>query len=160
MRYVSMDKITKQIIDDVVESNFVMTLGTVVDKKPHLCTAFYVTQNNRVLYFKSRTASEHSRAFAKDNSASVSIYDPNSNYSERKAGIQTRGEIERVKDVSEMAKVVSLYAKSFKGAKKKFEAIPKLVSEFVKSTMYKYTIEEVKVMDSAKNVHDEVYKKV
>lgn len=148
------------VLKEVLDSNFIMTLGTIIDKKPHLVTAFYVTSNHKVLYFKSRTQSEHSLAFAKNPQAAVSIYMPESNYTQRKAGIQTKGEVERVKDIKEMAKAVALYAKVFKGSKKKFEALPDLVSEFVKSTMYKYTIEEVKVLDSEKEIHDEKYFKI
>lgn len=155
-----MTKDQKEILKDVLDSNFIMTLGTIVDKRPHLVTVFYVTSNHKVLYFKSRTESEHSLAFAKNPQAAASVYLPGSNYTQRKAGIQTRGKVERVRDIQEMAKAVALYAKAFKGSKKKFEALPDLVSEFVKSTMYKYTLEEVKVMDSAKEMHEEKYFKI
>lgn len=78
-----------------------MTLGTVIRNKPHLCTVFYVSNDQRTLYFKSRTESAHSRQFMKDSSAAVAIYSPGSNYS-AKAGVQTQGVVRRVKSIKEM----------------------------------------------------------
>ncbi len=121
-----------------------------------MCTAFYVTTDNRTLYFKSRTASVHSVALQKNPSAAISVYTPGSTYSE-KSGIQCLGTVSRVTDLAEMATVVALYAKKFVGSKQKFAAIPELVSEFASSTMYKFTIEKVKVMDSTKGIHSEQF---
>lgn len=155
-----MSEETNEIVKDVLKSNFIMTLGSIVDGKPHLCTAFYVTSDYRQLYFKSRTSSDHSKAFAKNNQGALSVYYPKSNYANRKAGIQARGKVERVKSIAEMTKAVAMYIKAFAGSDKKFEAIPDLVSNSVKSTMYKFTIEEVKVLDSKKGIHDIEYSKL
>lgn len=152
-----MDPKHKEILTNVIKSNFIMTLGTVSNNKPHLCTVFYVTDDNKTLYFKSRTQSEHSKAFANNPNAAGAIYVPNSTYAGIKSGTQTQGKVERVTDVKEMTKAVKLYTKAFAGAEKKFETIPNLVSEFVKSTMYKYTILEAKVLDSSQKIHVNEY---
>lgn len=133
-----------------------MTLGTVVEGKAHLSTVFYVTNDFKNLYFKSRTQSEHSKSLKDNPYAAVSIYTPHSNYNE-KSGIQTQGKVVRVTTLEEMAKAVSLYIKAFQGSEKKFEAIPELLSEFVKSTMYRYTIEKFKVLDSKIDLHTDNY---
>lgn len=63
----------KKILQNIVKSNFIMTLGTNSNNKPHLCTVFYVTEDNKTLYFKSRTQSEHSQAFAKNQNVAVQV---------------------------------------------------------------------------------------
>ena len=149
----------KTIIDNIITSNFIMTLGTIVDEKPHLCTVFYVTKDNRRLYFKSRTQSIHSQSFVQSPFAAASIYTPESNYVD-KAGVQLQGAIKRVLNLKEMASAIALYGKAFKGAEKKFEALPKLISDFANSTMYSFDIETVKFVDSTKGIHTLEYENI
>lgn len=144
------------IVETIISSNFIMSLGSVQNGEPRMCVVFYVTPDNKTLYFKSRTESDHSKSFATDPRAAAAIYHPDSNYSV-KSGIQMVGKVERVRDLREMTKVLALYGKSFKGSEKKFEAIPTLVADFVKSTMYKFTIDKVKYLDSSKGIHTEEY---
>lgn len=151
-----MNKQELEILNSVINSNFIFSLAVVKDGLPHVCTAFYVTTDNRTLYFKSRTASDHSLALQENPNAAISIYTPGSTYTE-KSGIQCIGKVSRVTDLVEMTNVVGLYAKKFVGSRQKFAAIPELVSEFVSSTMYKFTVEKVKVMDSTKGIHSEEY---
>lgn len=145
-----------EILTKVINSNFIFSLGVVKDGNPHLCTAFYVAKDSKELYFKSRTTSEHSIALKENPNAAVSIYTPTSNYSV-KSGVQCIGTVSRVTDLGEMASVVALYAKQFAGSEKKLAALPELVSEFAASTMYKFTIKKVKVLDSDQGIHSEEY---
>ena len=149
-----------EILNEVVASNFIMTLGTIVDDNPHLCTVYYVTEDNRTLYFKSRTASEHINALDNSDFVAMSMYLPDSDYASRKAGVQAQGKVERVKNPVEMANVLKMYASAFIGSEKKFESIPDMISDAVKSTMFKYTIEKVKLVDSDKGVHFQDYEQV
>lgn len=143
----------------VIDSNFVMSIATIQEKLPAICTVFYVTSGDGVLYFKSSTKSGHSLAIKDDPNVAVSIYDPKSNYSST-AGVQLLGQVERVMDLSEMTKAVGLYTKAFVGSDKKLEAIPNLITEYVTSTLYKFIIAKVKVRDSGKDISLKEYSEV
>jgi uncharacterized protein YhbP (UPF0306 family) len=149
------DQETK-IYNDVIDSNFIFSLAVSTEDTPYLCTAFYVTNDNKTFYFKSRTESDHSKSLVNGDKAAISIYEPNSTYSE-KSGIQGIGTVQRVRNVSEMAEVVALYGKRFAGAEKRFAELPELIADFVSSTMYKFTIEQAKVMNSKEGVHSVEY---
>ena len=146
------------LVESIIKSNFIMSLGSVQNGEPRMCIVFYVTNDNKTLYFKSRTESDHSKSFADNPIASGAIYHPDSNYSV-KSGVQMIGKVERVRSVKEMTKAVKMYGKSFKGSEKKFEAIPTLVADFVKSTMYKFTIDKVKFVDSTEGIHTVKYER-
>jgi len=56
-----------------------------------------------------------------------------------------------------MAEVVAMYGKKFIGADKRFVALPELVADFVSSTMYKFAIKQVKIMNSSEDIHSLEY---
>lgn len=140
------DHVTKFIKD-----RFIMVVGVSDHTTPSLFTAFYVTDDAHTLYYKSRTQSNHSRIVATNPTVAVVIYDHQSSYS-KKAGIQATGVVERVQGLSEMGRAVELYSRAFKGSGEKFAALPELVSEFVKSTLYKITLQTIKMVDTESEI--------
>jgi nitroimidazol reductase NimA-like FMN-containing flavoprotein (pyridoxamine 5'-phosphate oxidase superfamily) len=147
----------KSILDEMIDTNFIMTLGTIVDDNPHLCTVFYVTDDNLNLYFKSRTESEHIEALPNSNYVAGSIYLPESNYANRKGGVQLLGTVGRVTNIKEMTKVLGMYTQAFAGSEKKFDSIPEMITDSVKSTMFRFKVEKAKVLDSDLKIHSTEY---
>lgn len=149
----------KQSLLSIIGSNFTASIATIQDGKPAICTVFYVTKGDGVIYFKSSTTSGHSLAIKDDPNVAVGIYDPKSNYSGT-AGVQLLGRVERVLDLGEMTKAVSLYTKAFVGSDKKLEAIPDLIAKSVSGTLYKFIIDKAKVRDSGKDINLKEYSEV
>jgi uncharacterized protein YhbP (UPF0306 family) len=154
-----MDSKQKRFIDIFIEKRTVATLATVGTDEPFSATVFYVTRDNRRLYYKSRTASTHAQNLAKNPKAALSIYDHKSDY-EKKSGVQLRGVSGRVTSASEMEAVVTMYGRRFgKGAAKKLD-VQELISPTVASTMYYFDIQSVKLVSHELDCHMENYEAI
>ena len=146
-----MNESTKLDIEKFIKDRNVMVIGVADQDEPYTCTAWYVTANAHALYFKSRTASVHSRVLLRNPKAAIAIYDHQSTYSS-KAGIQAVGVVERVRDMTEIVHVVKMYGDAFQGAGEKLQSLPDLIGEYVKSAMYKLTINKIKMVDSSMDI--------
>jgi uncharacterized protein YhbP (UPF0306 family) len=133
---------------DFIKKRYVMVGCAASNNMPMVFTAWYVTENCKVLYYKSRTESSHAIALVDNPNISLAIYDHNSSYSS-KTGVQLKGKVSRVTDLLEMTKVVKMYSEAFVGSGAKLQNIPELISSYVKSTMFKITLEQVKMVDSS-----------
>lgn len=139
------------IAKGMIQRGHAMSLATVADGHPHVCTVFYATLDERRLWFKSRVASVHSQAFADDERAAAAIFDPSSTYT-HKAGVQLRGTVKRIDDPAEMEAAVRRYSEVFEGAAEKFDELSALVSPQATSTMYAFDVDEYKLVDSRADV--------
>jgi uncharacterized protein YhbP (UPF0306 family) len=146
-------------IIEFIKSRYVMVCGVSDNNEPLVFTGWYVTDDGKTLYYKSRTESAHSKALSNNSKISVAIYDHSSSYSS-KAGVQLKGKVSRVTDLFEMTKVVKMYSDSFVGAGAKLQDIPELISVYVKSTMFKIEVEEAKMVDSSNGLEMLEYIKI
>jgi uncharacterized protein YhbP (UPF0306 family) len=127
-----------------IDERFIGTLASVGDGSPAAATIFYVRGAHTVLYFKSRTASTHSRNLLGSDHAAMTIYDHGATYA-RKHGIQLRGHVRRVVALDEMANVVELYSAAFEGSGSKLPSLEVLVSDTVASTFYAFDMADYKI---------------
>jgi len=146
-------------IVEFIKCRYIMVCGVSDNNMPIVFTGWYVTDDGKTLYYKSRTESSHSKALNTNPKISVAIYDHTSSYS-LKAGVQLKGRVSRVTDLFEMTKVVKMYSDSFVGAGVKLQDIPELISAYVKSTMYKIEVDEAKMVDSSNGIEMLEYIKI
>ncbi len=66
-----------------------------------------------MMYWKSRTGSEHSRAFVQNSEAGLCIYDHGASYPDDKTGVQVLGTVRQVTDRHEMQLVLDAFADRF-----------------------------------------------
>jgi hypothetical protein len=112
------------------------------------------------LYWKSRTESEHSRAFSKNNIASICIYDHVAKYPDDKTGVQMIGKVEQVKNEDEMKKVLETMTKIFGDEVIRKNKIADLIAENTKSTFYSFNPNGFKLVAKELDVHMEKYEEI
>lgn len=118
----------------------IAALATVGEKWPiQIATIYYATSDGLTLYAKFQTTSDHGQAISKDNCVALSIHDPESTY-HKKTGIQLRGHCTRVVDEAELRDAIDLYSSTFDGARERFDPVDILLSDKVKSTLYRINV--------------------
>ena len=108
-------------------------------------TVFYAVESEVSLLIKSHTASNHGRDMQLNPKVVLVIYDCESIYT-NKSGVQLRCEVEKITDYDEMVNAVAVYSKSFPGAEQRFAPIEELISEDVKSTLFRLKIVSGKML--------------
>jgi len=124
---------------------FIASMATLGKGMANLNTVFYI-HNNFELYFKSKTTSGHSNNLKNTQKVSFAIHANDSSY-KAKYGVQLIGLVSRITNEPTMTKVVDIYSKKFEGAGAKLPSIKELCSDEIKSTFYKFVIEEFKIVD-------------
>lgn len=138
-------------IDTFIKSHFVLVLAVAQTNSPYASTIFYATPDAHNLYFKSRTASNHSRIIQSNPRVAAAIYDHDSNYMQ-KAGIQLLGTVERVVNLREVVTAIALYSEQFQGAGDKLKSPEALISGSAESAFYRLTVTHVKIVDVANDL--------
>src|SRR5262245_53160869 len=103
-----MNEIEHATVQRIVDEEFIMGLAVTDNGELYACTVFYATTDGHILYFKSRTASNHSRLILRNRNVAGIIYSSTSTYT-NKRGIQFLGSVERVYDFAEASMAVELY---------------------------------------------------
>ena len=102
-------------------------------------TVFYAVEKEFSLLVKSHRTSDHGKEMQENPQIVLAIYDSNSTYTE-KAGVQLRAYCERIYDKTEMQNAVEIYSRTFPGAEQRFAPVEELISEDVKSTLFRMKI--------------------
>lgn len=114
---------------------------------PEACVIFYIVMDGR-LVFKSRTASNHSQAFANNAKAGLTVYYHQSEY-DAKYGVQLKGAVRRIVDIQEMRQATMLYDQRFAGAAAKLPSMEELVAPECSSTFYYFEPSAFKIIDES-----------
>jgi nitroimidazol reductase NimA-like FMN-containing flavoprotein (pyridoxamine 5'-phosphate oxidase superfamily) len=133
---------------DFISHHHIAALASSQDNMPQVCTTYYVT-DGEYIFFKSRTDSDHVAAFGNNPRVAITIYDHASNH-EEKYGIQIQGSVERISDVTEVKRVIGLYAvhPHLANAVKKMTKPEDLASPDCNSVLYKITPLLAKMVDT------------
>lgn len=136
----------KQDFQTFLEENSVAALA-VVSKQwgVQVTSVFYAVEGDMSILIKSHVTSDHGKEMMLNNKVSLAIYDKQSSYSQKK-GMQLRGICERITDAEEMRNAVKIYSDRFEGAAARFLPIEELISEDVKSTLFRIKIQSGKMI--------------
>jgi len=124
------------------------SLATTDGIMPAIATIF-VVHDQADVFFKSRTASHHSKNVQESPRAALAAYLEGSSY-DAKFGAQLVGTVSRIRDVPMMQRCVDLYAARFAGSAAKLPSLEELCSDEVASTFYRFRIEAFKIVDEDK----------
>jgi nitroimidazol reductase NimA-like FMN-containing flavoprotein (pyridoxamine 5'-phosphate oxidase superfamily) len=144
---------------EFINARFMAVVGSIFENEPRTFTCWYVVVDGR-LYWKSRTESEHSRAFLKNNLASLCVYDHNVKYPDDKTGVQIIGKVEQVKDRNEMEKILQKMAGVFGDEVLRKNNLDELCAPNTKSTFYSFTPNKFKLVAKELDVHMEKYEEI
>lgn len=139
-----------------ITDRFMAVVACVSDGMPRSFTCWYGVVNGN-LYWKSRTESIHSRAFAENPAASLCVYDHGAAYPDDKTGIQLIGEVRKVTDRGEMEAVVKVFGDRFGEKVYAKNNIDELCDPNTTSTFYAFTPEKIKLVAKELGVHMEEY---
>lgn len=141
---------------EFIANRFMAVVACVSDGKPRAFTCWYGIYNG-ALYWKSRTESIHSKAFAVLPDAAICIYDHGAGYPDDKTGVQLIGEVVKVVDREEMERVVNVFAKRFGEKVLQKNNLDDLCKENTNSTFYKFTPNKIKLVSKHLSVHMDEY---
>jgi len=100
-----------------LKENRLMSLATICEKGPWMCTVFYAVSDEFALYFVSHDGSEHVSHIRKNNQIALSIGDTNQFIEAKKSGVQMRGTAEILEQGEEHAKALQLWLAAVGGYK-------------------------------------------
>ncbi len=143
----------------ILKSNRLLSLGTIGIKvnSPHLCSAYYVYDEEFNLYIWTDTNSVHCKDIEKNNLVAINIADTSQKWGSNLRGLQIRGRAYPL-SLLQMLKPAKLYMTRFPLVKK-FIKNPKEFNTKFDSKLYKIEIEWIKLFDEAK-FRKEVWKEL
>ncbi len=144
-------------IKNFISNHNILVLGTSSNDQPHTCTVFYVTADAKTLYFKSSNDSIHANNLLVNNKVACALYDKESSPFGEKQGVQILGVAERINTKEEANSAVELYIGTFNSPKDKFYPLEQLLGDKAKSSMYKITVQQAKMLDSVNHITPERY---
>lgn len=153
--YYSMDTKLITFSQNFIKERFMAVVSCVSEGKPRSFTCWYVSFDGS-LYWKSKTESTHSKAFAKNPEASVCIYDHGARYPDDKEGVQILGTVRRVTDRAEMENIIRVSSEKFGSQVLEKNIIDDLCNN-TKSTFYAFTPREIKLVSKKLDIHMDKY---
>lgn len=151
-----MNQDLQKFSQDFIKERYMAVIACVSEGKPRSFTCWYCVCNG-ALYWKSRTSSIHSRAFAENPEASLCVYDHNASYPDNKTGVQITGTVRKVVEEEEMRKVLNTFADFFGEKVYQKNNIEELCAPNTQSTFYRFNPEQLKLVSKDLNVHMEEY---
>jgi nitroimidazol reductase NimA-like FMN-containing flavoprotein (pyridoxamine 5'-phosphate oxidase superfamily) len=139
-----------------IKDRFMAVVACVSNGEPRSFTCWYCVSDGN-LYWKSRTQSIHSKAFADNPNASLCIYDHAASYPDNKTGVQVIGTVRQVKSKEEMQNVLESFASRFGEEVLKKNNIDELCAPETTSTFYAFTPQSLKLVSKDLGVHMEEY---
>ena len=138
----------KDSICSILESNQLLSLGTINVNSPHICSAYYVYDEEFNLYLWTDINSIHGKNIEKNNRVAINIVDTSQKWGSNLRGLQLRGTAYRL-SLLQMFKPAKLYMTRFPLVKK-FINNPKEFDTKFDSKLYKIEIDWIKLFDEAK----------
>jgi len=144
-------------VASILTATDLAVLAMIDEEGAPIAAAVHVASDGRGgLLFKSRADSDHIRALARSDRASLVIYWHESTF-EVKAGLQLRGRVLRITDEARMATAIHYYSARFPGARDKFAPIPTLIRRDATSTLYVFEPSHYKLVDNRIDAFDREY---
>jgi nitroimidazol reductase NimA-like FMN-containing flavoprotein (pyridoxamine 5'-phosphate oxidase superfamily) len=140
---------------DFINERFMAVVSCISNGKPRSFTCWYVVYNGQ-LYWKSRTESIHSKAFAENPEASICIYDHGALYPDHKEGVQITGTVRKVTDRDEIENFVKVSSKKFGDKVLEKNDIDELHNN-TKSAFYAFMPQQLKLVSKKLDVHMDEY---
>jgi nitroimidazol reductase NimA-like FMN-containing flavoprotein (pyridoxamine 5'-phosphate oxidase superfamily) len=142
---------------DFIKNHYIGNLAYVTDNNPGVFTTWYSCLDNK-LCFKSRTASDHSKAFAKNPNACFVIYDHAASYPDaHKTGVQIKGAVRQVVEREEMVSVLASYSQKFGEEVMRKNSLEELLAPDTTSTFYVFTPHSIKLVAKEFGIHMDEY---
>lgn len=126
----------KRQILKYLRSQHLMTLATAKNNKPWSNTAYFTVDNSLNLYFVSPPTADHSRYLTKNKNIACSIYDSRQKVNSQKEGLQLKGTVKVVSQISEIKKALKLWNEANPGAAKIIN-YENMVKKVISSKIYK-----------------------
>lgn len=140
-----------------IKNHYVGVLASSNENEPGCCAIWYSCLDNK-LCFKSRTNSNHSKAFAKNPNACFVIYDHAASYpGDHKTGVQIKGVVRQVVEREEMISVLASYFKKFGEEVLRKNNLEELLAPDTTSTFYVFTPHSIKLVAKEFGVHMDEY---
>lgn len=140
-----------------ITDRHVGVLASSFENEPGCCAVWYSCLDNK-LCFKSRTASDHSKAFAKNPNACFVIYDHAASYpNDHKTGVQIKGTVYQVTEKEEMISVLASYSQKFGEEVMRKNNLEELLAPDTVSTFYVFTPHSIKLVAKEFGVHMDEY---
>ena len=147
----------KNSILTILENNELLTLSTVNLNSPHVCSAYYVFDEDFNLYIWTEMDTTHSKNVEKNGNVAVNIADTGQKWGSKLQGLQIKGKCYPL-SIAKMIKPAKLYFKRFPLVKK-FIKNPRDFNTKFDSKMYKIEISWIKLFDE-KAFGKEVWKEI
>lgn len=111
-----------------------------------ICTVYYAVDNQFNLYFLSEPKSEHCQNISRDNTVACAIADSTQKVTDKKVGVQIKGEVTEVRSLEKTKRVLALWNMANPG----FESVINLKNmqkKIIQSKVYKVTPHEIKFLN-------------
>lgn len=142
---------------EFIHNHYIGVLACVFEGSPSCGAVWYSCFDNKIC-FKSRTNSNHSRAFLENPRACFAIYDHNASYPDtHKTGVQIMGHVYQVTEQEEMLFVLDSYQKQFGEDIAKKNNLEELLDSQTASTFYVFVPEKIKLVAKELGVHMDKY---
>ncbi len=149
----------KELLDfsrKFIRDRYMGAVACVSEGSPRIFTCWFCVANGNICW-KSRTASTHSKAFAINPEASMSVYDHAAEYPDNKTGVQIIGKVHKVTDEAEMKNIVDSLAARFGDRVYKKNNLAELCAPDTNSTFYAFKPELYKLVAKQFDVHMDEY---
>ena len=150
------DKVKESILN-ILKENRLLSLATIGNNSPYICSAYYVYDKNLNLYIWTDKNSSHAKNIEKNNKVAVNIANTSQKWGSELKGLQISGIASKV-SLKEIAIPASLYLKRYPKAVKSIKNIKDFNTKF-NSILYKIKINCIKVLDE-KTFGKENYKEI
>lgn len=135
----------KKDIISFLNSEKLMALST-SSRNPWSCIVYYVADSNINLYFVSSPKSQHCRDIAKNSKVSCAIYNSDQGVSDKKKGVQLRGNASEVTGLDKIKWFFRMWAKINPGNKDVIN-FKNFKDKVISSRIYRVTPKKIKLFD-------------
>lgn len=132
------DAKVRQDIYNFIKTHGVMTLATSDNKSPWVCTVYYGLDNKMNLYIVTDPRSIHGKQIEKNDNVAFNIFDSHQKITKPKRGVQGKGKIKMVKNITEITKALYLWHKANPGIEKNI-TVKDVLKKLTDTKIYKIT---------------------
>lgn len=110
------DEQLNESISDILDSNTLMSVATIVENRSWIHTAYYCFNSTLELFMLTDPNAQHSKNVEKNSSVAIAISDSRQSWDENKKGLQIFGKCEKARG-AKIAEALKLYVLRFAGLK-------------------------------------------
>lgn len=138
-----------ELIKEMLEKNYLLTLSTSSKNMPHSNTAFYAFDKDCNIYIWSEESTTHSKNLSKNKKVAITIFDSGQKWGDLLAGLQATGTAAPLHG-KEAIKAGILYIKRFPTSLKLVKNPSGFHDKLFESKLYRIKMNKIKIFNEKK----------